>query len=41
MALFNSKVGPHTQRLISRVTRELQQARSSWNSIDENVFYTD
>ena len=37
MALLNSTVGPATERLIIRLNRELASARTSWNSIDENV----
>ena len=37
MALLNSTVGPATERLIIRLNRELASARTSWNSIDQNV----
>ena len=37
MALLNSTIGPATERLIIRLNRELASARTSWNSIDENV----
>jgi|TARA_Y100000289_G_scaffold31179_1_gene30898 hypothetical protein len=37
MALYNSTVGPSTDRLIKRVTKELTSTRVQWNSIDQNV----
>ena len=37
MALYNSTVGPSTNRLIKRVTKELTSTRVQWNSIDQNV----
>ena len=36
-ALYNSTVGPSTDRLIKRVTKELTSTRVQWNSIDQNV----
>ena len=37
MALYNSTVGPSTDRLIKRVSKELSSTRVQWNSIDQNV----
>ena len=37
MALYNSTVGPSTDRLIKRVTKELTSTRVQWNSTDQNV----
>ncbi|MBG10773.1 MAG: hypothetical protein CMD92_06355 [Gammaproteobacteria bacterium] len=35
--LLNSKVAPHTQRLINRVQRAYSDSVVQWNSIDQNV----
>ena len=37
LALLNSKVAPHTQRLINRVQRSYADSVTQWNSIDQNV----
>lgn len=37
MALYNSTVGPSTDRLVKRVIKELTSTTVQWNSIDQNV----
>jgi hypothetical protein len=37
LELLNSKVAPHTTRLINRIKRNYASAVVQWNSIDQNV----